>query len=214
MRQLTLVATLVAALALPSAAQNDSTYRAAKDLTLALLADSQRAITKDNAVSLVVTELQIAPMETVPAKYAVVVDTELIPTPGERGKTFSLVLDKPVDVGAATAAVARVASAYRSILINEPMMTVREIQLRVNMIRLDADEQQRFAGVAALFGTVANKSMFAPLTQILGLNDDQTRDPKKVLAFDGHFTVPLNYWAHSNARAIGLPVLTNDQPMP
>ena len=34
-----------------------------------------------------------------------------------------------------------------------------------------------------------------------------------MLAFDGHFSIPLNYWTHSNDKRNGFPVLTNEQPI-
>jgi hypothetical protein len=54
--------------------------------------------------------------------------------------------------------------------------------------------------------------MFQPLLTVLGISNSQATAPK-VLAFDGRFLVPANYWAHQDALRSSLPALTNDEPI-
>lgn len=194
-----------------------STFASPSDLAASLTNISQSAITRDNYVSLFLTQLQLAPMET-PApgseavKYALVVDVNLLPDAGEQGETYSYVLDQPVEQLASASAVANLAGAFRTIFSNRPLKAFREIQIEVHLIRLDAAERERFAKVAALFGSVVQKSMFAPLANVLGVSPDAAPE-SKVLAFDGRFLVPTNYWTHQNAKQNGFPIISNDEPV-
>lgn len=213
-----IVAVVVAMLFVAAVAvcqEETSTYASASDLAASLTNISQTAVTRDNHVSLFLTQLQLAPLDPPPAgadpiRYALVVDVNLIPDAGEKGETYSYVLDQPVEQTANASAIANLAAAFRTIFSNRPLKAFREIQIEVHLIRLDGEERERFAKVAGLFGSVVQKSMFGPLVGVLGIMPDAGQS-SKVLAFDGRFLIPTNYWAHQNARRNGFPTISNDE---
>jgi len=197
----------------PACSQLNQEYSSAHELGVSLINESQRAITRDNSISLVLNEIRVSPSDLTPTRYALLIEATLLPDAGGTEKTFSLAYDKPIEVRANSAALAKTAASSRTLFTNVDLAAAKEIEVRIYLVRLDQAEQKVFSDVASLLGSVAQKSMYGPLVKILGLDPSEDPQNTKLLAFQGRFVVPVNYWAHSNIQHLGLASLTNDEPI-
>ncbi len=195
-----------------------TTYDSSSELAATLTSVSRSAVTRDNHISVFLTHFQLAPVETPtessePTRYALVLDLNLLPDSGTNGESYSYVLEQPLEVSPGTNEAASLSSGFRTILSNASLKNVREMYIRIQLIRLDAAAREQFTKVASLFGSIVQRSMYAPLLSVLGIDPSAPSDQTKVITFEGRFLIPTNYWTHQNARRTGLATITNDEPI-